>query len=49
MKLIKKENKKKETRSLPTDKRAGAPLPFMRPWCSCCAVAPPRPLPPATR
>lgn len=50
MKLFHKESKqKKETRSLPMAKRAGAPLLFMQPWCSCCAAAPLRPLPPATR
>lgn len=49
MKLFNKESKKnKETRSLPMSKRAKAPLPSTRPWCLCCAAAPPRPLLPAT-
>lgn len=45
MKLFHKESKqKKETRACPWEKRAGAPLLFMQPWCSCCAAAPLRPL-----
>ena len=47
MKLFNKKNK--ETRSLPMGRKGKAPLPFTRPWCSCCAAALPRPLPPATR
>ena len=47
--LRRKASRRKKPAACPWAERAGAPLPFMRPWCSCCAAAPLRPLPPATR
>ena len=50
MKLFHKESKqKKETRSLPMGKKSRSAFAVMQPWCSFCAAAPLRPLPPATR
>ena len=47
--FIRKASRRKKPAACPWEKRAGAPLLFMQPWCSCCAAAPLRPLPPATR
>ena len=49
MRLFNKENKNKETHRLPMGQKSKRALRSTRPWCSCCAAAPPQLLPPAIR